>query len=88
MLITDIEHHEVILNKLWMNKNEILLNMWHDIIVFFDQLNISISIFSISFNSKHSSWLWSTLTSSTTFNKTFMMLKWSVLIAQKEFFSI
>ena len=88
MLITDIEHHEVILNKLWINKNEILLNMWHDIIVFFDQLNISISIFSISFNSKHSSWSWSTLTSSTTFNKTFMMLKWSVLIAQKEFFSI
>ncbi len=30
MLITDIKHHEVILSKLWMNKNEILLNMRHN----------------------------------------------------------
>ena len=56
MLIVNIKHHEAILNKLWMNKNEILLNMQHDIIVFSDQLNISISIFLISFNSKHLSW--------------------------------
>ncbi len=28
-----------------MNKNEILLNMRHDTIIFSDQLNISISIF-------------------------------------------
>ncbi len=55
ILIADIEHHEVILSKLWMNKNEILLNMRHDTIVFSDQLNISISIFSISSNTKHSS---------------------------------
>ncbi len=34
MLIVDIDHHEVILNKLWINKNEILLNMQNDIIVF------------------------------------------------------
>ena len=27
MLIVDINHHEVILSKFWMNKNEILLNM-------------------------------------------------------------
>ena len=45
MLIADIEHHEAILSKLWMNKNEILLNMRHDTIVFSDQLNILISIF-------------------------------------------
>ncbi len=45
MLIADIEHHEAILSKLWMNKNEILLNMRHDTIVFSDQLNISILIF-------------------------------------------
>ncbi len=45
MLIVDIEHHEAILSKLWMNKNEILLNMKHDTIIFSDQLNISISIF-------------------------------------------
>jgi len=55
MLIADIDHHEVILSKLWMNKNEILLNMWNDVIVFPNQLNTSISVFSISLNSKHSS---------------------------------
>jgi len=56
MLIADIEHHEAILSKFWMNKNEILLNMKHDTIIFSDQLNISISVFSISSNTKHSSW--------------------------------
>ncbi len=61
MLIADIDHHEVILSKLWMNKNEILLNMQNDIIVFLNQLNTSISIFSILLNSKHSSWSWSSL---------------------------
>ncbi len=45
MLIADIDHHEVILSKLWMNKNEILLNMQNDVIVFPNQLNTSISIF-------------------------------------------
>ncbi len=55
MLIVNIDHHEVILNKFWMNKNEILLNIWNDVIVFLNQLNTSISIFSISLNSKHSS---------------------------------
>ncbi len=55
MLIADIKHHEAILSKFWMNKNEILLNMRHDTIIFSDQLNISISIFLISSNTKHSS---------------------------------
>jgi len=36
MLIADIEHYEAILSKLWMNKNEILLNIRHDTIVFSD----------------------------------------------------
>jgi len=36
-----------------MNKNEILLNMRHDTIIFLNQLNILISIFSISLNMKH-----------------------------------
>jgi len=36
-----------------MNKNEILLNMRHDTIIFLDQLDISISIFSILLNIKH-----------------------------------
>ena len=58
-----------------MNKNEILLNMQNDVIVFLNQLNTSISIFSISLNSKHSSWSWSTLFSSIFQTKTFMMLK-------------
>ncbi len=75
MLIADIDHHEVILSKLWMNKNEILLNMQKNIIVFSNQLNTSISIFSISLNSKHSNWLQSTSFSLITQTKTFMMLK-------------
>ncbi len=39
MLIADINHHEVILEKSWMNKNEILLNMQIDVIVFSNQLD-------------------------------------------------
>ncbi len=51
--------------------------------------NTSISIFSISLNSKHSSWLRSTLFSSITQTKISTMLKWFILItAQKESFSI
>jgi len=45
MLITDINHHEVILEKSWMNKNEILLNMQIDVIIFSNQLDTLISIF-------------------------------------------
>jgi len=85
MLIADIDHHEVILSKLWMNKNEILLNMQNDVIVFLNQLNTSISIFSISLNSKHSSWSRSTSSSSITQTKIFMMLK---RLVRKESFSI
>jgi len=89
MLIVDIDHHEVILSKLWMNKNEILLNMWNNVIVFSNQLNTSISIFSISLNSKHSSWSRSTSLSSITQTKISMMLKWLISItAQKELFLI
>ncbi len=88
MLIVDIKHHEVILSKLWMNKNEILLNMKHDTIVFFDQLNTSISIFSISSNTKHLSWLQSTSIFSAAHSKISKMLKHSVSFFQKESFSI
>ncbi len=88
MLIADIEHHEVILSKLWMNKNEILLNMRHDTIVFSDQLDISISVFSISLNTKHSSWSRLTLISSAAHSKIFKMLKHSVSFIQKESFLI
>jgi len=88
MLIADFEHHNIILSKFWMNKNEILLNMHHDTIVFNDQLNTSISVFSISLNSKHSSWSWSTLISFAVHSKSLKMLKHSVSIIQKESFSI
>jgi len=89
MLIVDIDYHEVILSKLWINKNEILLNMQNDVIVFLNQLNTSISIFSILFNSKHSSWSRSTSSSLITQIKIFMMLKWLISItAQKESFLI
>ncbi len=87
MLIADIDHHEVILSKLWMNKNE--LNMRNDVIVFSNQLNTSISIFSILLNSKHSSWSWSTSLSSIIQTKTSIMLKRSVsTTTKKESFSI
>jgi len=85
MLIADIDHNEVILSKLWMNKNEILLNMRNDVIVFSNQLNTSISIFSILLNSKHSSWSQSTSSSSITQTKISMMLK---RLVREESFSI
>jgi len=75
MLIADINHHKVILEKSWMNKNEILLNMQIDVIVFSNQLDTLISIFSISLNSKHSSWLWSTSSTFTFQSKISRMLK-------------
>jgi len=85
MLIADIAHHEVILSKLWMNKNEILLNMRNDVIVFSNQLNTSISVFSISLNSKHSSWSQSSSLSSIIQTKISMMLK---RLVRKESFLI
>ncbi len=89
MLIADIDHHEVILEKSWMNKNEILLNMQIDVIVFSNQLNTFISIFLISLSSKHSSWSRSTSSTFISQSKISRMLKWSVLtMIQKESFSI
>ena len=89
MLIADIDHHEVILSKFWMNKNEILLNMQNNVIVFSNQLNTSISVFSISLNSKHSSWLQLTSLFLITQTKISTMLKRLISItAQKESFLI
>ncbi len=85
MLIADIDHHEVILEKSWMNKNEILLNMQINVIVFPKQLNTFISIFSISFNSKHSTTLFTFISQL----KISRMLKRSVSTTiQKESFTI
>ena len=83
-LIVDINHNEVILSKLWMNKNEILLNIWNDVIVFSNQLNTSISIFLIFLNSKHSSWSRLTLFFSIIQIKTSIMLKQSVSTTTKK----
>ncbi len=89
MLIADINHHEVILEKSCMNKNEILLNMQINVIVFSNQLNTFISIFSISLNSKHSSWSWSTSSTFISQSKISRMLKRFVSTTiQKESFSI
>ncbi len=89
MLIADIDHHEVILEKSWMNKNEILLNMQIDVIIFSNQLDTFISIFSISLNSKHSSWSRSTFSTFISQSKISKMLKQSVSTTiQKESFSI
>ncbi len=63
--------------------------MQNDVIVFLNQLNTSISVFSISLNLKHSNWSWSTSLSLIIQTKTFTMLKWLISItAQKESFSI
>ncbi len=59
MLIADINHHDIILEKLWMNKNEILLDMQNDVIVFSNQLKALISVFSMSVRASHSKWSWS-----------------------------
>ncbi len=89
MLIADIDHHEVILEKSWMNKNKILLNMWINVIIFSNQLDTFISIFSISLNSKHSSWSRSTSFTFISQSKISRMLKRSVSTTiQKESFSI
>ncbi len=45
ILIADINHHDVILEKFWMNKNEILLDMQNDVIIFSNQLKALISVF-------------------------------------------
>jgi len=59
MLIADIDHHDVILEKFWMNKNEILLDMRNDVIIFSNQLKAFISVFSMSVRASHSKWSWS-----------------------------
>jgi len=59
MLIADINHHDVMLEKFWMNKNKILLDMQNDVIIFLNQLEAFISVFSMSVRASHSKWSWS-----------------------------
>jgi hypothetical protein len=68
-----------------MNKNEILLDMHYDTIVFSNQLDLSVSVLLISNSFKHSSELMSI---STSFTHAFKILKCSTSIIQKKAFSI
>ena len=54
ILITDLEQHAAILNKLWINRFGIFLDISNDTIIFFNQLfkTNPKSIFSINFKSK------------------------------------
>jgi len=85
MLITDINHHDVILEKLWMNKNEILLNMQNDVIVFLNQLKALISVFSMSVRASHSKWSWS---SNSSISSAFKVLQRLTSTALKKNFSM
>ncbi len=85
MLIADIDHHDVILRKLWMNKNEILLDMRNDVIVFLNQLKAFISVFSMSVRASHSKWSWS---SNSSISSAFKVLQQSASTASKKNFSM
>jgi len=85
MLIADINHHDVILEKLWMNKNEILLDMQNDVIVFSNQLKAFISVFSMSVRTSYSKWSWS---SNSSISSVFKVLQRSAFTASKKNFSM
>jgi len=85
MLIVDIDHHEIILEKSWMNKNDLLLDMRHDEIVFLNWLDKLISILSVSTKAKQSNWFRS---SSSFINSVLKVLQWSAMMTQKKNFSM
>ncbi len=85
MLITDINHHDVILEKFWMNKNEILLDMWNNVIIFLNQLKAFISVFLMSVRASHSKWSWS---SNSFISSAFKVLQQSASTALKKNFSM
>ncbi len=85
MLIADINHHDVILEKFWMNKNEILLDMQNDVIVFLNQLKAFISVFSMSVRASHSKWSWS---SNSSISSALKVLQRSASTASKKNFSM
>jgi len=68
-----------------MNKNEILLDMHHDTIIFSNQLDSSVSVLSISNSFKHLNEFMSTLNF---FAHVFKIFKHSTSIIQKKVFSI
>jgi len=85
MLIADINHHDVILEKFWMNKNEILLDMQNDVIVFLNQLKALISVFSMSVRASYLKWSWS---SNSSISSAFKVLQWLTSTASKKNFSM
>ncbi len=85
MFITDINHHDVILEKFWMNKNEILLDMQNDVIIFSNQLKAFISVFSMSFRASHLKSSWS---SNSSISSTFKVLQWFTSFVSKKNFSM
>jgi len=85
MLIADINHHDVILEKLWMNKNEILLDMQNDVIVFLNQLEAFISVFSMSVRALHSKW---SRSSNSSISSAFKVLQRLTSTASKKNFSM
>ncbi len=85
MLIADINHHDVILEKLWMNRNEILLDMQNDVIVFSNQLKAFISVFLMSVRASHSKWSWS---SNSSISSALKVLQWLTSTALKKNFSM
>ncbi len=85
MLIADIDHHDVILKKFWMNKNEILLDMRNDVIVFPNQLEALISVFSMSVRASHSKW---SRSSNSSISSALKVLQRSASTASKKNFSM
>ncbi len=85
MLITDINSHDIILEKFWMNKNEILLDMQNDVIVFSNQLKAFILIFSMSVRASYTKWSWS---SNSSISSAFKVLQWLTSTASKKNFSM
>ncbi len=85
MLIADINHHDVILGKLWMNKNEILLDMRNNVIVFPNQLEAFISVFSMSVRASHSKW---SRSSNSSISSALKVLQRSASTASKKNFSM
>jgi len=88
MLIADINHHYVILEKLWMNKNEILLDMQNDVIIFSNQLEALISVFSMSVKASHSKWSRSSNSSISSVLKVLQRLTFTALKKNFSMFSV
>ncbi len=88
MLIADINHHDIILEKLWMNKNEILLDMQNDVIVFSNQLEALISVFSMSIRASHSKWSRSSNSSIHSVLKVLQQLTFTALKKNFSMFSV